>query len=271
VKGEQALAASRKPQPASRRHVAGVRRHAASHRQYDSSPLPAFARRAWRLFAFLLVPFALCICVATDSRAQDASAAAHPQQTAHAPAAQSATAASTTPAATSAVAPSGVTTPADYTIGPDDVLTVTIWREKDMSADVVVRPDGRITLPLLNDIQAQGLTPDGLRARVTEAASKFVEDPSVTVVVKQINSRKVFVTGMVGRPGPYPLSAPTTVLQLLSIAGGVNEFADTKKILIMRTEDGVQKALKFNYKDVIRGKNLKQNILLKPGDTIVVP
>jgi polysaccharide export outer membrane protein len=180
---------------------------------------------------------------------------------------------STPPKPAGAVSPTpvAVTPPADYVIGPDDILSVVVWREKDLSADVVVRPDGRITLPLVNDIEAAGSTPDALRARIAEAMAKFVEDPSVTVVVKQINSRKVFVTGMVGKPGPYPLSGGTTVLQQLSIAGGVHEFADSKHILVMRNENGTQVALKFNYKDVVRGKNLQQNILLKPGDTIVVP
>jgi len=204
---------------------------------------------------------------------------AAPQQPATATSAPVSAPAPVTPAGTTPAAPAGTAAPkvpvlevpADYTIGPDDILTVTVWREKDLSADVVVRPDGRITLPLANDVLAQGLTPDGLRERVTEALSKFVEDPSVTVVVKQINSRRVFVTGQVGKPGPYPLSAPTTVLQQLSIAGGLGEFAESKRILIMRSENGLQKAFKFNYNDVIKGKNLSQNILLKPGDTIVVP
>ena len=165
----------------------------------------------------------------------------------------------------------GIEPPPGYLIGADDILNVVFWREKEMSADVVVRPDGRITLPLISDVQASGLTPEQLRARIHEQASKYIEDPSVTVVVKQINSRRVFVTGLVGKPGAYPLSNPTTVLQLLSMAGGVSDFADYKKIIVLRNENGTQKALKFNYKDVIRGKNLQQNVLLEPGDTVVVP
>jgi polysaccharide export outer membrane protein len=167
--------------------------------------------------------------------------------------------------------PTGVAVPANYTIGPDDILSIVFWRDKDMSADVVVRPDGRITLPLISDVQAGGLTPELLRDSIREQATKFVEDPTVTVVVKQINSRRVYVTGMVGKPGAYPISNPTTVLQLLSMAGGVNEFANAKKIMVMRNENGQQKAYKFNYKDVVKGQNLKQNILLQPGDTVVVP
>lgn len=184
--------------------------------------------------------------------------------------------AGTTPSAPPAAAavvvpPPAAVVPGDYTIGPDDILSVVFWRDKDMSADVVVRPDGRITLPLLNDVVAAGLTPDQLREQIRAGATRFVEDPSVSVVVKQINSRKVFVTGQIARPGAYPLGQPTTVLQMLSVAGGVNEYADDKKILIMRTENGAQKALKFNFRDVKKGKNLQQNIQLRPGDTIVVP
>ncbi len=164
-----------------------------------------------------------------------------------------------------------VTPPPGYLIGPDDVLQVLYWREKDLSAEVTVRPDGMISLPLLNDVQASGLTPDKLRDSVTEAAKRFVEDPSVTIVVKQINSRKVFITGEVAKPGPYPLTAPTTVLQLIAMAGGLSEFADSKNITIMRTENGRPVSLSFNYKDVTKRKNLKQNIELKPGDTVIVP
>jgi polysaccharide biosynthesis/export protein len=167
--------------------------------------------------------------------------------------------------------PAALVVPGDYTIGPDDILSIVFWRDKEMSADVVVRPDGRVTLPLVNDVVAVGLTPEQLGGRIREEAAKYVEEPNVTVVVKQINSRKVFISGMVGRPGAYPLSGAITVLQMLSMAGGVNEFADDKKIMIMRTENGTQRALKFNLRDVKKGKNLQQNIELKPGDTIVVP
>jgi polysaccharide biosynthesis/export protein len=128
-----------------------------------------------------------------------------------------------------------------------------------------------ISLLLVNDIKAAGLTPEELRDEITKAASKYIDDPTVTVVVKAINSRKVFITGMVGKPGPYPLTGPTTVMQMLSIAGGVHEFAKSKNIMILRQVDGRQVALKFNYNDVKRGRNLKQNIELQPGDTIIVP
>jgi polysaccharide export outer membrane protein len=161
---------------------------------------------------------------------------------------------------------------ASYVIGPDDVLSVLFWRDKDLSCDVVVRPDGKISLPLVNDVQAGGLTPSELREVVNTMARQYVEDPSVTVVVKQINSRKLFITGQVEKPGPYAMSGPTTVLQLISMAGGLKEFTDGKRILIMRSDkSGRQTSHLFNYRQVTSGKNLAQNIELQPGDTVVVP
>jgi len=195
---------------------------------------------------------------------------AAPQQ----PAVQTPTTASATvsvpPAAPPAV-PTGVTLPAGYVIGPEDVLGVMFWRDKDMSAEVSVRPDGRITLPLINEVQAAGLTPEQLRDALMTAAAKYVVDPNVSVFVKAINSRKVFITGAVGKPGAYALTGPTTVMQLIALAGGLQEFADSKHIIVMRSDNGKPVALLFNYKDVLNRKNLKQNIELKPGDTVVVP
>ena len=162
-------------------------------------------------------------------------------------------------------------TPPGYIIGPEDQLGIVFWREKDMSADVVVRPDGKISLPLLNDVQAAGLTPPALRDRLTDAARQFIEDPNVTIVVRQINSRRVFVTGEVARPGPYPLIGSATVLQIIATAGGLREYADDKHILVLRPENGHNVTFKFNYRDVAKQKNLAQNVELKPGDTIIVP
>jgi len=161
--------------------------------------------------------------------------------------------------------------PSDYVIGADDVLAIVFWKDKDMTADVVVRPDGKISLPLLNDVQAGGLTPAALTDRVTELSRQYIEEPSVTVVVKQINSRRVFIIGEVGKPGPYSLGGPITLLQFISIAGGLNPYANSKKIQIMRTENGKPVTLKFNYQEVVSGKNMQQNVELKPGDTIIVP
>ncbi len=180
--------------------------------------------------------------------------------------------ASTLPkAAAASASPAGVPVPGDYVIGAEDVLAVVYWRDKDMTTEVAVRPDGKISLPLLNDVQAAGLTPAQLRDRLIEASKEYFEDPSVTIVVRQMNSRKVFITGEVNKPGPYPLIASTTVLQLISIAGGLHEYADSKKIIIVRNENGKPVSFPFNYKDVVSRKNLRQNIELKPGDTVIVP
>ena len=159
--------------------------------------------------------------------------------------------------------------PADFIIGPEDVLSIVFWRDKDMSSQVTVRPDGKISLPLLDDVQAAGLKPAELRAHLIELSKRFFGNPSVTVIVNQINSRKVFITGQVVKPGPYVISAPTTVLQLISMAGGLKDFADSKNILIVRREGGKTVSYAFNYRN-LRG-HLQQNIELKPGDTVVVP
>lgn len=161
--------------------------------------------------------------------------------------------------------------PADYLIGPDDVLSIVFWREKDISADVVVRPDGRISLPLLNDVQAAGLTPEQLRVVLDKAAEKYLEDPRATVVVKQINSRRVFITGQVAKQGPYPLMSGMTVMQLITVAGGLLDFADEDNISVVRKENGRNVSYRFNYSEVKRRRNLTQNIELKPGDTVIVP
>ena len=175
-------------------------------------------------------------------------------------------------AATAAVPARPSTVAADYVIGADDVLSILFWRDKDLSApEVTVRPDGKVTLPLLNDMQAAGLTPDQLRDAIQIAAQKYVEDPNPTVIVKEIKSRKVFITGQVEKAGPYPLNAATTVLQLIAMAGGLREFADGKAISVMRTESGKPSVFEFNYQDVLKKRNLRQNIELKPGDVVVVP
>ena len=161
--------------------------------------------------------------------------------------------------------------PADYVIGPEDVLSVVFWRDKDMSLDVTVRPDGKISLPLLNDVPAAGLTPAQLCDRLGEEAKRFIEDPNVTVIVRQINSRRVFVTGEVFKPGPYSLIGPTTVLQMLATAGGLKEYADSKHIVVIRKENGRTIMNRFNYDDAVKPKGVRGNIDLKPGDTIVVP
>lgn len=164
-----------------------------------------------------------------------------------------------------------VEVPADYKIGSDDVLNIVFWREPDMSAEVVVRPDGKISLPLINEVQALGHTPEELRTVLMTQAKRFIADPNVAVVVRQIHSRKVFITGHVERPGSYPLGGPTTVLQLIALAGGLREYADSKHIVIMRSDSGRSVSLPFNYNDISKRKNLQQNVELRPGDTVIVP
>jgi polysaccharide export outer membrane protein len=168
-------------------------------------------------------------------------------------------------------APTATALPADYVIGVEDVLGVLFWRDQEISGDVTVRPDGMITLRLIGDIQAAGLKPDALAGEIAKAATRFIEDPSVTVVVRQINSRRVFITGEVKAPGAYPLLAPTTVMQLIALAGGLTEFADKSHISILRVEQGRTLSFRFNYNDVAKGRKLAQNIALKKGDTVVVP
>lgn len=163
--------------------------------------------------------------------------------------------------------------PADYVIGAEDILAVTSRFHEDLSGDFVVRPDGKVALPLLKDVVAAGLTIEEFRAKITAAITPFLKsDPVFTVQPKQINSRKVFIQGEVNKPGPFPLLGPMTVLQLLSNAGGLTVYAKQKDILIIRIEaNGRQISIRFNYEDVRQGKNLEQNILLKPGDQVVVP
>ncbi len=157
-----------------------------------------------------------------------------------------------------------------YVIGPDDTLFISVWKESDLTATLPVRADGMISMPLLNDVQAAGLTPMQLAASITEKLKKFVSDPRVTVVVTQMNSQRVFVTGEVAHSGAVNLLPDMTVLQALANAG-FTQFANTKKIYVLRSENGVQKKLPVNYKKLIKGEASDQNFLLKPGDTIVVP
>ena len=164
-----------------------------------------------------------------------------------------------------------ITVPPDYVIGAEDALSVVFWSDKEFSADVIVRPDGKISLPLLKDVQAAGYTPEQLAGVVEKAATKFIEQPTVTIIVREIRSRKVFIVGQVTKPGAFPIVGDMTVLQLIALAGDVLEYADAKHVTIVRKDEGVERRLKFNYRDVLKGKNVEQNILLKPGDTVIVP
>jgi polysaccharide export outer membrane protein len=159
----------------------------------------------------------------------------------------------------------------NYVIGAQDVLDINVWKEPDVSRTVPVRPDGKISLPLLNDVQAAGLTPAQLAAQVTDSLKKYVTNPQVTVIVTVINSQRVYILGEVTRPGAFPLIPGMSVLQALSSAGGFTQFAKVKSIFVRRFENGKEEKFPFNYREVIGGKKPEQDILLKAGDTIVVP
>jgi len=158
-----------------------------------------------------------------------------------------------------------------YKIGPQDVLRIDVWKEAEISRSVPVRPDGKISLPLLNDVQAEGLTAMELSNVITEGLKKYITNPQVTVSISEINSRRVYVTGEVTRPGAFPLLPNMTVLQALTSAGGFTQFARTKKIYVLRSESGRPVKHPFNYNDVVKGNRQEDNIVLQPGDTIVVP
>jgi len=160
--------------------------------------------------------------------------------------------------------------PSDYVLGADDMLHITVWNETNMTETLPVRPDGKISLPLINDIQAAGLTPMQLRESITEKLKKYIADPRVTVVVTAMNSRRVFVSGEVLHTGAMPLLPNMTMLQALA-AAGFTQFANLKGIYVLRLENGKQVKLPFNYKEVIKGNHPEQNIPLRPGDTVVVP
>ncbi len=175
-----------------------------------------------------------------------------------------------TAASKPADAAAGSDNSSDYVIGADDMLNISVWKEPELTETLPVRPDGKISMPLLNDIPAAGLTPLQLRDSITEKLKKYIADPRVTVVVTAMNSRRVFVTGEVVHTGPMPLLPHMTMLQALSQAG-FTQFANLKAIYLLRTENGRQVKLPFNYKEVVKGNHPEQNILLKPGDTLVVP
>jgi len=158
----------------------------------------------------------------------------------------------------------------DYVIGADDTLHISVWKEPDLTETLPVRPDGKISMPLLNDITAAGLTPLQLRDTITDRLKKYIADPRVTVVVTGMNSRRIFVTGEVTHTGPMTLLPHMTVLQALAQAG-FTQFANPKAIYLLRNEKGKQQKLPFNYKEVVKGNHPEQNIELRPGDTIVVP
>lgn len=168
------------------------------------------------------------------------------------------------------VSMSSVNASPSYVIGVSDVLHISVWRETDLTATLPVRPDGMISVPLLNDIQAEGLTPMQLAAIIQQRLKKYIAAPRVTVVVTQTNAHRIYLLGEVQKTGPIPLTQNMTVLQALATAG-FTQFANTKRIYVLRTSNGLEEKIPFNYKQVVKGEAMSQNILLKAGDTIVVP
>jgi polysaccharide biosynthesis/export protein len=166
--------------------------------------------------------------------------------------------------------PSARTSP-DYLIGADDVLDVNVWKEQELTRTVQVRPDGKISMPLLNDVQAVGLTPFQLAQSIAEKLKKYLTSPRVTVMVTQINSQRVYITGEVTRPGAYAVLPGMTILQAITSAGGLTPFANGKKIFLMRDENGVPAKYPFVYKEVLDGRRAEDNLKVKAGDIIVVP
>jgi polysaccharide export outer membrane protein len=159
-----------------------------------------------------------------------------------------------------------------YVIGVDDVLAINVWKEPDVSRTVPVRSDGKISLPLAGEVQASGETPKQLETALAAKLQSFISEPEVTVIVTEVRSQKFNILGMVSKPGSYPLTNASTVLDAIAIAGGFRDFAKQKSIYVLRQNaDGSQVRLPFNYKDVIKGKDLAQNVKLQPRDTIVVP
>lgn len=158
----------------------------------------------------------------------------------------------------------------EYVIGPEDVLHIAVWKEPDLTVSLPVRPDGKVSLPLLNDVQAAGMTPMQLADSLTDKLKKYVANPRVTVVVTAINSKRIYLAGEVSHSGAVTMLPNMTVLQALSSAG-LTQFANTKKIYVLRTQNGKQEKLPVDYRKLLKGEKMDQNYVLQPGDTIVVP
>jgi len=190
---------------------------------------------------------------------------AYPQQSAPATA-------NPAPATTQPAAPPAQKADDQYIIGPADVLAINVWKETEISRSVPVRSDGRISLPLIGDVQAAGRTPRQLQDDISKKLASFISEPDVTVIVQETHSQKFNVMGQVGHPGTFLLTDSTTVLDAIALAGGFRDFAKQKQIYVLRQNgDGTQVRLPFNYKDVVKGKNVEQNVKLQARDTVVVP
>ncbi len=222
--------------------------------------------RSRQYLAFPLVIPVLAACMAAAQTAPDInSPGSKEQQPAQTPANTPTDATTNAPSVSKVVLPVAVD-PYKYLIGAEDVIHVLVWREPDLTGDKVVRPDGKISLPLIGELQASGLTPDQLGKDITASLTKLINGPEVTVSLIAVNSKRYYIDGEVMRPGEFKLVTPTTILEALSQAGGFREFAKTGKIRILRGNT----SLKFNYKEVSHGKKMEQNVLVQSGDHIIV-
>jgi len=221
-------------------------------------------KRSSLYLAFPLLIPVLAACCAAAQTAPDVSGRSPREQSQ--PAQTPANAAQGAPANKGAALPLAVD-PHKYLIGAEDVIYVLVWREPDLTGDKVVRPDGKISLPLVGEVQAAGLTPDQLGKDIATALTRFINGPEVTVSLLAVNSKKYYIDGEVNKPGEYKLVTSTTILAALSEAGGFREFAKTGKIRVLRGST----TLKFNYKEVSHGKKMEQNIEIQSGDHIIVP
>lgn len=161
--------------------------------------------------------------------------------------------------------------PDEYLIGPEDVLQIHVWKQPDLSVTVPVRSDGKISTPLINEIQASGLTPNQLRENIAERLMKYIDEPTVSVIVTEINSLKISVSGNVNSPGIFKISDKISLVEAISLAGGVTRLAQTKKIRIIRIKDDAKRIYQVNYKVIVSDGELDQDILIYPGDSVVVP
>ncbi|HYN14372.1 MAG TPA: polysaccharide biosynthesis/export family protein [Terriglobales bacterium] len=211
-----------------------------------------------------LVILALMVLLALPAGAQDATGKAKDKK--DAPAVASAT----NPRVATPL-PASATDDPDYEIGPGDMLNISVWKEAELSGTVPVRPDGKVSLPLLSDVPAAGTTPTKLATTIAERLRQYLTDPRVTVIVTAANSRRIYLIGEVVRPGAIPMLPNMTVLQALSTSGGFSQFANVKKMYVLRMENGKQVKIPVNYKAAISGQAPDQNIALKSGDTIVIP
>jgi polysaccharide export outer membrane protein len=196
-------------------------------------------------------------------------AAQDPPAGGQAAAAQGAQAAKPDAATANAAALPIAVDPKTFKLGPEDVIMVRVWREPDLSGPVVIQPDGKIVLPVIDQVQAAGLTPEQLSQSLAKSLSKFINDPQVIVQVQAVRSKKYYISGEINRPGSYPLAVPIRVFDAITMAGGFKDFANKKHIIIIR--DNGTKRFRFNYNDIVKGKKLDQNIVLQDGDQIIVP